>query len=362
MKHVEPTPWIRKIPKYTPGISKEEISRRYGTPHPIKLASNENLLGPSPRAIEAIEAMKNSVHLYPDPEATALRKAAAHFFKCPQEQIIAANGSDEVIDFICRAYITPGDEVIIPECTFSYYRIASVACGAEVVTTAMDALSIDITRIAEAITPKTKMVFIANPNNPTGLYLNRKSVRALLDLLPDEVILVLDEAYASFIRKHDFSSAVELVHSHANIVTVHTLSKSHGLAGIRVGFGITGADIMENLLRIKPPFNVNSLAIKAGEAALYDEDFLQKTLTATWEGLDYFSESFTRLGLTHVPSQTNFMLVKIGDRAREVYEELLKQGIITRFMGSFGLPEYLRVSVGLSHENRAFISALETLL
>ncbi|HDP23876.1 MAG TPA: histidinol-phosphate transaminase [Deltaproteobacteria bacterium] len=362
MKPVDPAPWIHKIPKYTPGISKETIARDYGAPHPIKLASNENPLGPSPRAMEAAKAAIATVHLYPDPEAAILLESASRFFRCSPKQIIAGNGSDEILDFLCRAYLTPGDEVIVPEITFSYYRIAATACGAEVVTAVMDDLSIDVSTIARALTEKTKIVFIANPNNPTGRYLTRDSVNELISTIPPSTILVFDEAYAAFMRKDDFSSARELVNTHRNIISIHTLSKSHGLAGLRVGFGISGSEIRETLLRIKPPFNMNALAIAAGAAALSDDEFLRQTLETTWEGLDFFSEHFTRLGLACVPSQTNFLLVRIGERALSVYEALLRKGIITRSMASFGLPDYLRVSVGLPGENRALVTALEALL
>jgi len=358
VKTVKPAPWIRTIPEYVAGKSKEEIARRYGTPHPIKLASNENPLGPSTRALGAIEKAMYSGHIYPDPDARALRDAAASFFGCPPEHIIAGNGSDEIIDLICRAYITPGDEVIIPSCTFSYYRISSLACGGEVVSVSMKDHRIDVEGIGRALSPRSKVIFLANPNNPTGTYLNKKEVLSLIDFIPGDVLLVMDQAYEAFARKKDFMSAVKLTETHTSLITIHTLSKSHGLAGLRVGFGIASRPIMDNLLRIKAPFNVNSLAQKAGEAALGDTPFLEMTLATTWEGLDYFYSSFEHLGLPYIPSQTNFVLVHIGKKAPKVYEDLLKKGIITRFMANIGLDEFIRVSVGLPEENSAFISAL----
>jgi len=336
--------------------------KRFGISDPIKLASNENPLGPSPEAIKAIESSKRITHLYPDPDALDLRKAAAAFFGCTPEHIIAGNGSDEIIDFACRAFIEPGDEVIIPETTFSYYRIASLACGAKAVMTDMKDHAIDIDDIEAHLSEKTKAVFIANPNNPTGTCLDSKQILLLADRIPEHVLLVIDEAYAAFVRSQAFKSAVNLVHVHDNIVTIHTLSKSHGLAGLRVGFGIAGSSIMESLYRIKPPFNVNLLALKAGQAALYDLDFLKQTLETTWNGLDYLYAEATRLGLQFVPSQTNFVLINIGTGAEKVYEELLKRGIITRYMASYGLDDYIRVSIGLPSENQAFIKHLEEIL
>jgi len=335
---------------------------RYGVSDPIKLASNENPLGPSPKALDAIDAIKKAAHIYPDPDAVQLRKAAAAFFGCTAEQILAGNGSDEIIDLLCRAYIEPGDEVIIPACTFSYYKIAALACGARVITSGMKGQAIDSEDIMTRVSEGTKIIFVANPNNPTGTYLTKDEISRLAQTVPENTLLVIDEAYAAFVRQDDFLSATGLLQDHPHVVTIHTLSKSHGLAGMRVGFGVAHKTIMENLYRIKPPFNVNILALKAGEAALYDRDFLQQTLENTWEGLDYLYTQIERLGLEYIPSQTNFVLIHIGKDAAEVYENLLKKGIITRSMASYGLDEFIRVSIGLPHENRAFITHLEEIL
>ena len=362
MKKPKPTSWLQNIPAYVPGTSKDTIMERYGIKAPIKLASNENPLGPSPKALDAIDSMKKASHIYPDPDAAQLRKAAASFFGCRAEQIIAGNGSDEIIDLLCRAYIEPGDEVIIPECTFSYYRIASLACGARVVTSRMKGQAIDSDDILEQLSARTKIIFVANPNNPTGTCLTKAETMHLAATVPKNTLLVIDEAYAAFVRQDDFQNATNLIEDHNHVVTIHTLSKSHGLAGLRVGFGIADSTVIQSLYRIKPPFNVNILALKAGEAALHDRDFLQQTLENTWEGLDYLYREIERLGLEYIPSQTNFVLIRFGDDAAGVYEELLKRGIITRSMTSYGLDDFIRVSIGLPHENRAFITHLEEIL
>lgn len=362
MKEPKPTSWIQKIPPYVPGISKDSITERYGIANPIKLASNENALGASPKAIEAMQDLGKRMHLYPDPEAIGLRTSAAAYFRCKPEQVIAGNGSDEIIDFLCRAYLEPGDEVIIPDCTFSYYQIASLVCGADIVSSSMRDSTIDIDDILRRVSAKTKLIFVANPNNPTGTCLNRDEIMRLVSNVPGETLLVIDEAYAAFVRQKDFMSAVELINDHGNIASTYTLSKSHGLAGVRIGFCIAAESIIGTLNRIKPPFNMNILALKAGEAALRDDEFLDKTLKTTWQGLDYLYEQVERLGLSYIPTQTNFVLIQIGGRCKEVYERLLKQGIITRSMASFGLHEYLRVTVGLSWENESFIKALGALL
>ncbi len=362
MKRVEPAPWVLGIPPYVPGRSKEEIALLYGVSTPIKLASNENPLGPSPKAMQAVQIALGSSHLYPDPDSRALREAASRFFGCAPEHIIAGNGSDEILDLICRAFLRPADEVIIPECTFSYYAIASQACGAVVVPSPMSEHRIDVGGITARLSTRTRIVFVANPNNPTGAYLRAREVETLIRAVPDSVLIVMDEAYGAFARASDFSSCVPLTREHGNLVTVHTLSKSHGLAGLRVGFGIACKEVMDSLLRIKPPFNVNNLAQKAGEAALGDDRFLRETLRVTFKGLNTLAATFERLGLVYVPSQTNFMLVHIGSRCAQVYEDLLKRGIITRHMASFGLPEHLRVSVGNTEEMRTFVMALEEVL
>lgn len=362
MRQPRPAPWTEKVPAYVPGTSKDTIAGRYGIKDPIKLASNENPLGPSLLAVQAMESAMADVHLYPDPEAVELRASAAEFFGRRSEEILAGNGSDEIIDLLCRAYLTPGREVIAPGLTFSYYRIASLVCGAQVVVSGMNDFSIDVDDILRKASEKTGIVFLANPNNPTGTCLAEGEIRRLLTGLPPETLVVLDEAYAAFVRQSDFLSAVELIDSHPNVATVHTLSKSHGLAGLRVGFCIAGEPVISALSRIKPPFNMNILALKAGAAALKDTDFLNKTLETTWQGLDYLYAEAQKLGLAFVPSQTNFVLVRIGHRCSRVYEELLKRGIITRAMTSFGLDDYLRVSIGLPRENEAFVRALREVL
>jgi histidinol-phosphate aminotransferase len=362
MKTVEPNEWVFTIPEYIPGRSKEEIARQYGAANPIKLASNENPLGPSPEALQTIRETMAASHLYPDPDSRNLRTAAAQFFGCNIEDIVAGNGSDEIIDLICRAYLKPGDEVIIPSCTFSYYRIASLACGAQVVASPMKDHCIDIPGIEAALSPRTKIIFIANPNNPTGTYLKGNELLNFVNAVPENVLVVIDEAYGAFARTNDYMSAISLAQSTSNLITIHTLSKSHGLAGLRVGFGITSKTILDTLLRIKPPFNVNILAQKAGEAALNDDTFFKKTLSNTWNSLDTFYAAFERLGLSYIRSQTNFVLVHIGKDSPRVYEDLLKKGIITRYITNIGLDEYLRVSIGLPGENNAFIAALEEVL
>lgn len=363
MKKPEPAPWVRSIPPYVPGLSKEEIARQHGIAKPIKLASNENPLGPSPLALAAIERVRQNVHLYPDPSASELRQAAARYFGCLPEEIIAGNGSDEIIDFICRAFLSPGDEVLIPECTFSYYQIAALACGATVVRTPMDGMHIDASAIEQALTGHTrvKLIFLANPNNPTGTYLGRERLSHLVSITPPETILVVDEAYSVFARAADYGSALDMIRRHDNIIIVNTLSKSHGLAGMRVGFGLASRYLIDTLWRIKPPFNLNLPAITAGAAALGDSAFLKQTLALTWEGLDYLYQACARLGLDTVESQTNFVLVHIGREAQKIYEGLLARGIITRYISGSGLAEYLRISIGLPEENHALVAHLEEL-
>ncbi|MEN6475198.1 MAG: histidinol-phosphate transaminase [Syntrophaceae bacterium] len=364
MKRPQANPWIKLIPPYAPGLSKEQIARRHGITAPIKLASNENPLGPSRLALKAIDALKGTVHLYPDAAAGELRQAAAEYFLCEPENIIAGNGSDEIIDMVCRAFLAPGDKVVIPECTFSYYRIAALACGAEVIRVPMDGMHIDASAIENALTGKEhiKLVFLANPNNPTGTYLDRETIGRLIAGLPDGTLLIIDEAYAAFARAADFASAAPLINAHPNIVVINTLSKSHGLAGLRVGFGLAEQSIIDILGRVKPPFNLNLLAIKAGTAALSDSSFVQETLALTWNSLNYLERECSRLGLTFVPSQTNFVLIHIGLAARRVYEELLQRGIITRYLTEPGLAEYLRISIGLPYENETLVANLENIL
>ncbi len=351
---------INLIPPYSPGLSKDEIALKYGIEKPVKLASNENPLGPSPMAAEAMRTFIGSTHLYPDPMAAELKSAASKFFGFPADNIITGNGSDEIIDFICRAYLNPGDRVVIPSCTFSYYRIASLACGATVAETPMDGMKIDAGAMLSEMSSGAKIAFLANPNNPTGTYTGKKELLNLCEKMSPESILVLDEAYAAFARADDFVSGLKLISQRPNVIVINTLSKSHGLAGIRVGFAVASKEIIDTLYKVKPPFNMNLLAIKAGAAALQDKDFLRLTIETTWKGLDFLYSSFSRLGLEYVSSHTNFVLVRLGSDAKTIYEKLLKRGLITRFMQ--GLPEYIRVSVGLENENEQFIQELEDII
>lgn len=362
MKSPEPCPWIANIPAYVPGRSKEDIAHSYGVSSPVKLTSNENPLGPSPKAAEAAREALTDAHLYPDPDARALREAASRHFGCPAESIIAGNGSDEIIDLVCRAYLRPGDTVVVPACTFSYYTIAALSCGATVRTAAMKGNHIDPRALLACAGPETRIVFVANPNNPTGTYLAKDDVLGLIEGVPEGCIVLVDEAYASFARRDDFMSCTALVAVYPHLVCVHTLSKSHGLAGVRVGFGVMPPAIRENVMRIKQPFNVNILAQKAGVAALEDRDFLKRTLETTWEAIDTLYAEFDRLGLVYEPSQTNFVMVHIGPQAHRIYEDLLRRGFITRWMASFGLPEHIRVSAGTPEEIRAFVKAMEEVL
>lgn len=365
MKRPEANPWIENIESYVPGRSKDQIARQHGIDKPIKLASNENPLGPSRLAVQAIANFKDQVHLYPDAAASELRQAAAGYFQCQPEDIIAGNGSDEIIDLICRAFLAPGDKVIIPECTFSYYQIAAQACGAEVIRTPMvDGMGIDAAAIGQALQQHApvKLVFVANPNNPTGTYLNRHAITELIESCPTDTLVVIDEAYGIFARAADCARCIPMIQAYANIIVINTLSKSHGLAGLRVGFGLACRDIIAPIGRVKPPFNLNLLAIKAGAAALSDTGFVKETLALTWQGLDYLYRECSRLGLACVESQTNFVLVRIGNAAPKVYEELLSRGIITRYLKEPGLEEYIRVSVGLSQDNAALIANLEKIL
>ena len=363
MRDIDPARWIKQIPAYIPGRSKDEIAARYGIASPIKLASNENPLGPSPAAIKALQDCASDMHLYPDVMATDLRKAAAELWQCDSDLIIAGNGSDEIIDMLCRAYLEPGQTIMVPEHTFSYYAIAAMACGATVTTVPMNEHYICTGHLLEqAVAQQPRIIFIANPNNPTGTYIRDRKLMDFIQACPDETLIVIDEAYADFTREPDFQSAVPLVENHANLAVIKTLSKSHGLAGLRVGFGITGQTVMDNISRIKPPFNVNAAAIKAGTAALMDHDFLRQTLETTWSGLDFYYHEFERIGLEYVKSQTNFVLVRIGPRAKEIYERLIERGVITRHINCGMLSDYLRISIGLPEENRTLIEALEAAL
>lgn len=364
------SPDIQALAPYIPGKPIEETQREFGLKDVYKLASNENPLGPSPLALEAIQKNLLELNLYPDSNCFELRKVCALKFGLPESFFCFGNGSDELIDFLSRIFCAPGEIVLASHCSFAAYKLRARASRAEIVELPMtQKFSIDLEAISEWLQyhpqrERARIVFLANPNNPTGTYLNHKQIENFLKDMrkfPD-VIVVLDEAYDSFVRATDFPNSIALLKENQNLVVLKTLSKVYGLAGIRLGMMMAHPTICDLVNRMRLPFNVNSLAQVAAIAALGDVDYLKKSQQIIWQGLDYFYEQLALMGLSFTISQANFVLFDTGTDAERVYQELLKLGVILRPLTAYQLPQHLRMSVGLPHENQAAIASLRKVL
>jgi histidinol-phosphate aminotransferase len=351
--------YILSINPYSPGKPLEELEREYGIGDSIKLASNENPLGPSPMALEAIKQAMPKLNRYPDGSGYDLiRKISDHIGVSPHH-IVLGNGSDEIIGMLAIALLQPGDEAILPNPSFLMYEIMVRGAGAVPVFVPLTSLSIDLNRILEQITPKTRMIFLCNPNNPTGTIITQKDFETFIKKISDEIIVVVDEAYIEFVRDQNCAVSFECMDDLTPLVALRTFSKLYGLAGLRIGYGVMPAAIADILNRIRLPFNANSLAQVAAGAALGDKNFIKKVISIIHEGLDFLYDALDRLGIKYFPSQANFFLIDVLKDADKIYEDLLKQGVIVRSMKSYGYPDYIRVNVGLHEENVRFLKALE---
>ncbi len=348
------------IKPYVPGKPIDEVKREYGLEDVIKMASNENPLGVSPKALDAMKRALSGLNHYPDAAAYEFRMALAEHFHVDFSQVAVGNGADDLIFELSMAYLEDGDEVVVSRSSFPMYDIYSTAMRAKMVKTPLaDGQRIDLTAMAEAITERTKIVYVCNPNNPTGTIVSADEVDAFLARVPDRVLVVLDDAYAEMVESEAFPDSIGYVRAgRTNVVVIRTFSKVYGLAGIRIGYGFAHADVIATLMKIKPPFNVNVLAQAAGIAGLQDQEFVARSVEANRRSRAYLYEEFDKLGLEYAESHTNFILVRIGDRAREVQQAMLQRGVIVRPCEAYDLPDFLRVSIGSSAQNERFIRTL----
>ena len=354
--------YIQAIEPYVPGKPLEALEREYGISDSVKLASNENPLGPSPKALAAIRKGLTTLHRYPDGAGYQLTKKIAGANGILPMNVVIGNGSDDIIALMVRALIRPGDRVIVPCPSFLMYAIAASAAGAVVDSVPLKALTMDLDTMAERVTADTRMVFVCNPNNPTGTVVTQKAFDRFLTRLPDDVVVVVDEAYIEFARNPDCLKTGRPSDVNRPLVTLRTFSKVYGLAGLRVGYGIMPAPLAELLNRVRPPFNVNTMAQAAAVAALDDRPFVRQTIELVHQGLDDLYGALDHLGLTYFKTEANFFLIDVEQPADAVFENLLRQGVIVRSMRAYGYPTYIRINVGRESENRRFLCALETVL
>ncbi|HEX9787237.1 MAG TPA: histidinol-phosphate transaminase [Candidatus Binatia bacterium] len=359
MKIVDQVPeYIRSLIPYEPGKPIEEVEREHGIANSVKLASNENPLGPSPKAVAAMRSRLDQLNLYPDGDCFYLKQGLSRKLGVAPEQLIFGNGSNEIIELAARTFLRPGDEAVMAEQAFVVYQLIVQAVGAQSRAMPLRNFTHDLPALAEAVSPRTRMLFLANPNNPTGTIFRRAQWERFLDQVSPDVLLIVDEAYFEYVQDADYPDSLRYHTTDRAIITLRTFSKLYGLAGLRIGYGIGSKELISLMQRVRQPFNVNAPAQWGALAALDDAEHVKRSLDVNGQGLEFLQKEFTRLGLEFVPSQANFILVRVG-KGEEVFQRLLKQGVIVRPMAGYRFPEHVRVTVGTMEENRKFISALE---
>ncbi len=353
---------IEELVPYPPGKPIEELERELGISGSIKLASNENPLGPSPLAVQAIKDKLHTLHRYPDGSGYYLKTKLSETYGVPFDQIVLGNGSNELIELVLRTFLSPGEDVIQAFPTFLVYEKMVRAIGGRMNSVRLSDFKVDLKEISRAVTPETKVIFICNPNNPTGSAIFKEDMRNFLNKIPDDIVVVLDEAYIEFASDKAVASGLELLNEHPLLVVLRTFSKLYGLAGLRIGYGFASARVIDYMNRVRQPFNANALAQAAATAALGDFVFVSRTQRVVREGLDYLYHSVENMGLEYIRTHTNFFLIKVPMGGEKVYELMLKEGVIVRSMASYDLPDYIRINAGLREENERFVKTLRKVL
>jgi histidinol-phosphate aminotransferase len=351
--------YVRRIARYVPGKPIEELARELDLDPAtiVKLSSNENPRGPSPKALAAIASAAAELTRYPDGNGFVLKAALAARFAISADAIVLGNGSNDVLELVTQAFLRPGDHAVYAQHAFAVYPLATQARGATGIEVKARDYGHDLHAMRAAITPRTRVVFIANPNNPTGTWHSPAAIRAFVAAVPREVIVVLDEAYNEFLEPHQDAHATQWLAGFPHLIVSRSFSKAYGLAALRVGYGVMDPTIADLLNRVRQPFNVNALAQAAAVAALSDTAYVEESRRLNREGMQRLGAGLRDLGLTALPSHGNFVLVKVGDASR-VHASLLRQGVIVRPVANYGLPEWLRVTIGLPSENERFLAAL----
>jgi len=353
---------ILDLAPYQPGKPTEQLERELGVRNAVKLASNENPAGPAPGVLAALGEEQAGARLYPDANGFELKAALGEALGVASERITLGNGSNDVLDLLARVFVTPGDEVVFSEYAFLVYPLVTrAASGRPVVVPARD-WGHDLPAMAAALSGRTKLVFIANPNNPTGTCNDARTLEAFLEQVPANVVVVLDEAYCEYVERDDYPNGLDYLERFPNLVVTRTFSKIHGLAGLRVGYAVASREITDLLNRVRQPFNVNHLAQKAAVAALADTAHVARCRELNSRGLERLARLCDGMGLPYIPSVANFITVEFGARATEIYDALLRRGIIVRPVGSYGLPHHLRITIGLPEDMDALEYALKQVL
>jgi histidinol-phosphate aminotransferase len=351
-------PDIASLSPYVPGKPIEELQRELGLPRVIKLASNENPLGSSPKALAALNGGISTLHRYPDGGAIRLREALADRWKVTPDQVVLGNGSDEILGLLARTFLAPGDEAVMADQTFVIYKMEVTAAHGKPIIVPLKQWRHDLQAMADAITDRTRLLLVCNPNNPTGTMVSAAEVERLLARVPDHVVVVFDEAYFEYVRSEQFPDSMSYVTQGRNVIVLRTFSKIYGLAGLRIGYGVATAEIVNFLNRIRPPFNANSLAQRAALAALGDDEHVAQSRAVNGAGMAQMVTGLASIGFEPIPSEANFVYVDIGRDGRAVFEALLREGIIVRHIEG----SRVRVTIGLEEENREFLAAFKRVI
>lgn len=352
---------VNNLPSYIPGRQVDEVKKEFNIKEVVKLASNENSLGPSPLAIDAIKNKLNYVSMYPDQNSESLRYAVSKKFGVSPHNIIIGNGSDEIMLMIAQTFLSAGDEAIISNNTFSMYEFVTSLMDGKPVFVDLKDYTYDLDNMAQSLTNKTKLIFLCNPNNPTGTMFSNQKLEEFLKIIPKNIIIAIDEAYGEYANDSDFKSAVNLINDFKNIIVLKTFSKIYGLAGLRIGYGIADPALIKYLNLVKLPFNANWLGQLAAEAALRDDEFIRKSIQNNSDGKKYFYEELDNMGLEYLKTQANFIFIKVNN-ADQIFINLMSQGIIIRPLSSFGFKDSIRVTIGTQRQNELFISSLKNAL
>jgi len=353
---------ILEIISYVPGKSIEEVQKEIGSKRWIKLASNENLLGPSPKAIAAIRKELPSIYMYPEGPCTVLRQALAKKFSLPERMVVISNGADNLILMIANAFLNERDEVVMADPTFSVYTNVTQIMGGKVVKVKLKDYTHDLDGMLKKVNAKTKLVFVCNPNNPTGTMVSQESFNHFLSKLPDRIIVILDEAYGDFVEDPSYPNGLDYIQKRRQIIILRTFSKVYGLAGLRIGYALGREDLVDCLYQVRDPFPVHRLAQVAAVAALNDQAHAVRSIQLVYEGRRYLYRELDRMGLGYVPSQANFIFIDFEKDSEKVFQSLLKEGIIIRPGKVWGYPTCARVTIGRTEDNRRFIKALRKVL
>lgn len=359
---IKPNPFVAELIPYVPGKPVDELERELGISGAVKIASNENPLGPSPLAEKAIVDAVHYLNRYPDGDAFYLKHKLSEKLGVKKETVIFGNGSNDVIDIAARTFMQPGDEAIFGEYAFIVYPIVTQAVGGTAVISPMPDFKHNLRDMHSRITDKTKIIFIANPNNPTGTVVMRDEFEWFMENVPEDILVLVDEAYFEYVEDSEYPDSLDYHKYGKSVITVRTFSKIYGLAGLRLGYGIADESIISNMHRVRQPFNANSLAQAGVLAALDDQDHIERTRSINRDGLSYVTAELERLNIPYAPSYTNFILIDLGKNPIDVYKELLNDGVIVRPVAGYGLKTHLRVTIGTREENERFIRGMKKVL